>query len=307
MAHDGKPRRRPAPTLASRIPWFATKDRFGNGRFVERSQLIAPDGLQRIVAVAEGDSWFDYPPHLDLIDQLQALGYLNVWRESHYGDCLAEMCDGQMDATLEAIREYRPDVFLLSCGGNDIMGANGGMFGRYLRPATPRASPADGYLDRAGIRAAFYDEFRPWLRKVFAAVFEAAEAADKPDLRIFVHGYDYGFPDGRALLGHTVPYLVPGPWLAPALMAHGYLRSLRPSSAEIQIGHSAVKELIDYYNLFLQELVDEFAGRVVCIDLRGSLPDRKRHWANETHPTESGFALLAQRMDAAVRQYVQRI
>jgi hypothetical protein len=45
---------------------------------------------------------------------------------------------------------------------------------------------------------------------------------------------------------------------------------------------------------------------VVCVDFRGLLPDRKRHWANETHPTESGFALLARRMDEAVRRYARR-
>jgi hypothetical protein len=161
-------------------------------------------------------------------------------------------------------------------------------------------------LDRAGIKAAFDDRFRPRLTRIFETVLATAAAAGKPDLRIFVHGYDYGFPDGRALLGHTIPGLVPGPWLAPALMEHGYLKSLRPSAAEIRAGHAAMKEVIDYYNVFLQELVDEQAGRVVHVDLRGWLPDRKRHWANETHPTESGFALLARRMDEAVRRYARR-
>ena len=65
-------------------------------------------------------------------------------------------------------------------------------------------------------------------------------------------------------------------------------------------------EAIDYYNVFLQKLADEQGGSVVHVDFRGLLPDRKRHWANETHPTASGFALLAQRMDAAVRRSTRR-
>lgn len=306
MDADRKPPRKRGFSLASRIPWFQTKDRFANEHFTERAEIPAPDGTAQIVAVAEGDSWFDYPPHLDLIDQVQALGYLNVWRESHYGDTLEKMADRQLGRTLAAIRSCRPDVLLLSCGGNDIMGANGGMFGRHLRRAASRTAPTDPYLNREGIKAAFYGQFGPRLETLFDAVLQAAAAAGKPDLKIFIHGYDYGFPDGRALLGHTVPGLVPGPWLAPALMEHGYLKSLRPSAAEIRAGHGALKEAIDAYNIFLQELADRRSGRVVHVDFRGALTDRKRHWANETHPTESGFALLARRMDAAVRRNMRR-
>jgi lysophospholipase L1-like esterase len=306
MPADPTPPRSRRRSLVSRLPWFATKERFANARFAERAESFAPDGLPQIVAVAEGDSWFDYPPHLDLLDQLQVHGYVNVWRESNYGHTLQQMALEQLGPTLAAIRACRPDVFLLSCGGNDIMAANGGVFARYLQAAGSRASPADPYLNRASIKAAFEGQFRPWLVKLFEEVRQAAEAVGKPDLKIFIHGYDYGFPDGRALLGHTVPGLVPGPWLAPALMEHGYLKSLRPSAAELRTGHAAMKEAIDYYNVFLQELADEQEGRVVHVDLRGALPDRKRHWANETHPTESGFALLAQRMDEVVRRRLLR-
>jgi lysophospholipase L1-like esterase len=306
MGAAGKPPRNRAFTLAAHLPWFATKDRFANARFAERADALAPDGSRRIVAVAEGDSWFDYPPHLDLIDHLQALGYVNAWRESHYGHTLEEMAGKQLSGTLAAIRTHRPDVLLLSCGGNDIMGANGGVFGRYLRAAASRASPADPYLDRKGITAAFYTQFAGQLNRIFDDVLTTAAEAGKPELRIFIHGYDYGFPDGRALFGHVVPGLAPGPWLAPALKEHGYLKSLRPSAAEIRAGHTAMKEVIDYYNVFLQGLADERGGRVVHVDFRGSLPDRKRHWANETHPTASGFALLARRMNDAVKEGARR-
>jgi hypothetical protein len=306
MRTDGKPPRKRAFTLAAHLPWLATKDRFANARFAERADALAPDGSRQIVAVAEGDSWFDYPPHLDLIDHLQALGYVNVWRESRYGHTLEGMWQEQLPGTLAVIREHRPDVFLLSCGGNDIMGANGGVFGSYLRPAASRSTAADPYLERAGIKAAFEERFRPQLKDIFEQVLDTAAAVGKPDLRIFVHGYDYGFPDGRALFGHTVPGLVPGPWLAPALRDHGYLKSLRPSAAEIRAGQAALKEAIDAYNVFLQRLADEFDGNVVHVDFRGLLPDRKRHWANETHPTASGFALLARRMNEAVREGARR-
>jgi phospholipase/lecithinase/hemolysin len=90
------------------------------------------------------------------------------------------------------------------------------------------------------------------------------------------------------------------------LRQHGYLKSLRPSAAEIRAGQAALREAIDYYNVFLQGLADEHGGNVVHVDLRGSLPDRRRHWANETHPTASGFALLARRLDSAVRRGVRR-
>ncbi|HVE51391.1 MAG TPA: GDSL-type esterase/lipase family protein, partial [Casimicrobiaceae bacterium] len=274
--------------------------------FEARRRGLASDGKPRIVAVAEGDSWFDYPLHFDLLDLLQSLGDVSVWRVSHYGHTLQQMqAEGHLEETLAAVRNLAPDVFLLSCGGNDIMGCERNVFDCFLCAADTRAHPADPYLSEDQIQRIFHEEFAPLLESIFKKVLEEATKAGRPDLRIFMHGYDYGFPDGRGLV-EPVPRLLAGPWLAPPLHRCGYFTSLRPTLDELAVGHAAIKELIDYYNRFLQELAEKRNGQVIYVDLRGTLSARREHWANETHPSESGFGYLGRRLNEEILRELNR-
>jgi hypothetical protein len=281
------------------------KESFGNDAFGERARRVAPDDAPPIVAVAEGDSWFDYPLTLDFLDHLQASDWVNVWRESHFGHKLADMAGAQLDATIAQVQAVRPDVFLLSCGGNDIMGS-AELLRQVIRPAGARARPSDPYLDHAALKAQF-GVLRRHLDTLTGRVLAAAEAVGRGDLRILVHGYDYAFPDGRAVLpAPLVGRLLPGPWLSPALVHHGYLKSPTPRAGELPAAVAVVRELMDAWNAELSEFAEQRDGAVVHVNLLGSLPDRRKHWHNETHPNEAGFGIVAGKMLAEVLRVTRR-
>lgn len=284
----------------------AYKRLFANETFDQRARQLAPDDAPPIVAVAEGDSWFDYPLVLDFLDHVQAGGWINVWRESHFGHTLAQMHSSlQLDRTLEQVTRLKPDVFLLSCGGNDIMGASG-LLRQVIVPSAQRRRPSDPYLDAARLEEVLRRSLLRQLGDFVKKVFAAADRAGLTDMPILIHGYDYAFPDGRSLVPPPLDALLPGPWLSPALHAGGYLKSVRPRVAEVEIAVAVVRELMDAWNLALDELEREWGGRVVHVNLLGSLPDRLKHWANETHPNEVGFRIVAQKLRNDVLALVRR-
>ena len=88
---------------------------------------------QRIVA--EGDSWFDYPVELDILDHLKRDYRYEIFKVAEAGDALENMVYGTefasnfsrrmppIETTLSAIEQYQPKVSLFSGGGNDIAGS----------------------------------------------------------------------------------------------------------------------------------------------------------------------------------------
>lgn len=84
--------------------------------------------------VAEGDSWFDYPVGLDILDFLRRDFDYEIFKAAEAGDSLENMVYGteyknnytrktpEIEFTLTAIRNFQPRVFLFSGGGNDIAG-----------------------------------------------------------------------------------------------------------------------------------------------------------------------------------------
>ncbi len=70
--------------------------------------------------VSEGDSWFQYPWLLDdVIDHLMAKADLAIFSLGGAGHLLADMvAEGEIP---EALSRERPEFFLISGGGNDLM------------------------------------------------------------------------------------------------------------------------------------------------------------------------------------------
>lgn len=253
-----------------------------------------------LVAVAEGDSWFDYKPSYvtlgrDLLGHLRSFDRVEIHRESEAGDTLENMVYGtaydkdtfkpkpsQLDETLAAIDEYQPDIFLFSGGGNDVAG-----------------SELEAYLNHA-------DSGHPTVRQeyidlMFGEVFPHAfqYVIDKvkqrrPGIQIFLHGYDYAIPDGRGVRLSTNGWDFKGPWIRPALAR----KRVTPDAERRRI----VADMIDRLN--------DMLGRVAAadpdvhhIDLRNTLrtgPKYQDDWANELHPTSDGFKLVARKFQAEI-------
>jgi lysophospholipase L1-like esterase len=248
-----------------------------------------PTGL----LVAEGDSWFDYPLH-DVLTMLEDEHGFDVESVAHKGDTVEDMAysGGQFDdfARLleKVLRQGRvPDAILLSGGGNDIAGDE---FAMLLNHAASGLPPINDDVVRGVIDVRTKNAYA----FLISGLGEIAMRLLKRQIPVIVHGYDYPVPDGRGFLGGFG--FLPGPWLQPGFQRKGF--------SNLDANTAVVGTLIDTFNAMLRQLArsDGF-GHVRYVDLRGTLSHAagyKRDWANELHPTRSGFSSVADRIAGAV-------
>jgi len=272
----------------------------GNSTFARRvkSELAKPWEQQAWVGVSEGDSWFDYTPSFlenpfkgDLLAQLHQTGKFHIFNLGKAGDTLENMAYGtevgsnarpipcQLLTTVETVRLHQPDFFLLSAGGNDFSGPDGVELEFYLNHATS-GLPA---LRRLRAQETFQNYVSQAMQTIINAVTQA-----KPDIKIFIHGYDYAMPDGRAVFRTPLGFNFIGPWLQPAFARN----RIWPESARYQV----IRELIDMHNRVI-EVLAKTNQNVFHIDCRGVLAQNSTDWANELHPTVAGFGKIAARFE----------
>ncbi len=245
------------------------------------------------VLVAEGDSWFDYPWH-DVLTLLEDRHGFDVESVAHAGDPVEAMAytGGQLakfTGTIEKLlrRAIVPAAVLVSGGGNDIAGDE---FAMLLNHA---ASPRPGLSD-AVVRGVIDERIRDAYVAILSAVTAICRARTGRTIPVVVHGYDYPVPDGRGVLGGWG--LLPGPWLRPGLYAKGF--------GDLQQNVKILADLIDRFNVMLAGVaaIPAFA-HVRYLDLRGTLSNGAAYrtwWANELHPTEKGFAAIADKFAAVI-------
>jgi lysophospholipase L1-like esterase len=243
--------------------------------------------------VAEGDSWFDYPLH-DVLTMLEDEHGFDVESVAHKGDTVEDMAysGGQFDdfARLleKVLRQGRvPDAILLSGGGNDIAGNE---FAMLLNHAASGLPPINDDVVRGVIDVRTRNAYAT----LISGLKEIAMRLLKRPIPVVVHGYDYPVPDGRGFLGGFG--FLPGPWLQPGFQRKGF--------ADVDANTTVVGTLIDRFNAMLRQLSrsDGFE-HVRYVDLRDTLSHAagyKRDWANELHPTKSGFAAVADKIAKAI-------
>jgi len=243
--------------------------------------------------VAEGDSWFDYPLH-DVLTMLEDEHGFDVESVAHKGDTVEDMAysGGQFDdfARLleKVLRQGRvPDAILLSGGGNDIAGNE---FAMLLNHAASGLPPINDDVVRGVIDVRTRNAYA----SLISGLKEIAMQLLKRPIPVVVHGYDYPVPDGRGFLGGFG--FLPGPWLQPGFQRKGF--------GDVDANTAVVGTLIDRFNAMLRQLSrsDGFE-HVRYVDLRDTLSHAagyKRDWANELHPTKSGFAAVADKIAKAI-------
>ena len=248
-----------------------------------------PTGL----LVAEGDSWFDYPLH-DVLTMLEDEHGFDVESAAHKGDTVEDMAysGGQFDdftRLLEKLlRQGRvPDAILLSGGGNDIAGDE---FAMLLNHAASGLPPINDDVVRGVI------DVRTRNAYVFlvSGLKEITTQLLKRPIPVVVHGYDHPVPDGRGFLDGFG--FLPGPWLQPGFRRKGF--------ADLGANTTVMGKLIDSFNAMLRQLAGTPGfEHVRYVDLRGTLSHSsgyKRDWANELHPTKSGFSAVANKIASAI-------
>jgi hypothetical protein len=236
-------------------------------------------GFQPVVS--EGDSWFDYPFFLNVIDRIDDEEMFAHFRLEASGDTVRNMI-GTAAAVKNlrvVIEEERPICLLFSGGGNDVASAaNRGLLFRQGTGTDPLA-----YLEPEGLEHVFGR---------LEASYTALIATIGPVAPILVHGYDHFTPSDAPVkfVGIDLPI---GPWIFPAMVDVGI--------TDRTLGRALGRVLIDHFNSVLVRLAAAHPLDLVHVDLRGTL-DIERDWENEIHPTRDGFKKVAAKFVAQIKQ-----
>lgn len=224
--------------------------------------------IGKISIVSEGDSWFNYPTSLpEVIDHL--FEDFSIYSVDYGGDWLANIY--AEEEYLKALRKCKPDVFLLSGGGNDLVG--GERMLEVLRDYQSGASGVDLIIQEEF--ESILEDFRVIYRAIFQKVFQ-----EFPAIKIICHGYDYPYFEGKDKVWFGKPFRK---------------RGIKNLDIQNEIGHY----LIDKFHEMMQGIQSEFAG-VYYIDNRGLVP--RNQWKNELHPDGDGFRLVAQKFSEKIRE-----
>lgn len=175
-----------------------------------------------------------------------------------------------------------PRAILLSGGGNDIAGDEFAILLNHAASTLPplNESILSGVID---VR----------LKEAYVRILSGLTALTKSYLGqaipIVIHGYDYPVPDGRGFMGGW--WKLPGPWLKPGFVRKGH--------ADLATNTKLITQLIDRFNVMIAAVCSLPAfSHVHHLDLRRTLKNDatyKKHWANELHPSKTGFDLVTKK------------
>jgi hypothetical protein len=256
-----------------------------------QGQPVAPTvPPEPLFMVAIGDSWFDYPiidndtstygNCTDIIKQLPSLATPtpNIFKLAHAGDATtAEMGLPKRQRLIATLIDPNnwpggyPDAILISGGGDDIAGDQFCILLDSALDGPQGLNQVRLNLVLGAIEASYRDLFL--LRNRYA-----------PGVPIFGHTYDFPIPNG------VHPFCA-GPWLKPSLDECGWTDPVQ--------ARQIVQNVLLAFGARLKSLADDPANNFILIQTQNTLSDDS-YWANELHPTEGGFGLLAQRFVRAL-------
>ena len=270
--------------------------------FKKREQLFwkrVNGGRISKLILAEGDSWFEYPIFIaEIIDQLNKRKDYAINSLAYGGDWISNILYEQQ--YIEKLSIIKPDVFLISGGGNDIVGGH-----RLAQLVHKRKeieiseemdlrSPA-GKL--AFAEACFNNEFYTLLglfKLQYRLLFESIKQKTEKfkDLKIITQGYDYAIPSSKKGYGFNIFRLARpltnffignGKWLNTPLLLRGYVNH----AERVAI----VYGMIEMFNEMIIAVGKEYKN-VYHIDSRGAV-NEKNGWYNELHPKSHEFKKIA--------------
>jgi hypothetical protein len=234
-------------------------------------------------ALCFGDSWFQYPPDpIDLNKQLAKIFKGTLF----LNDGMARRDSASWKRGLGDVRReigtYAFDAILLSNGGNDVVGDE--LFEFVKTPSQPQSAGTApwGQIPPDVFDYVRLETFQHALEYAIKDFKEVVQNRDQlsPKSIIYVHTYDYIYPDGRPFkLG---PITV-GPWVKPAFEQVGLVDSVRQKIVTDWLLQQFAREL--------KAFVSQNANMRLVYSL-GTLISKKQ-WQNEIHPTEAGFRKIA--------------
>ena len=232
---------------------------------------------QRLVILTEGDSWFSYPLTANLADYIEMMSDFSILRLEHNGDEARDILasgSGQLRKLKDYLKRYPVDVLLMSAGGNDLVAAE-------LSKVLDRKT--NGLTWQSAVKLSKLTTVLDDIVAAYSRLLDARDAL-RPQCAIVAHSYCYFQPSGRKATG-PFGLLKAGPWMRPVLVAKG----IDPDTE----GREVARYLIDELHARLMSLAAA-RPRFHVVDMRSALPADHTHWADEIHPSGTGFRKLAE-------------
>lgn len=260
-------------------------------------------GKKYVRIYAEGDSWFQFPVFVkDIIDWLDERDNYLIYSDAYGGDWITNIIyEGQY---VEGLKTHNPDVFLISGGGNDLVGNNrmgvmvdkqGNCVPKYsLQNPLPVSIHTEEYKSIMQAQGYITHHFYAYLwviKAQYTLLFNDLYAAESPHNHILsiTHGYAYPHPKKGAnyslnLLQPIVnSFLNSGQWLFRPLMIKGIL--------DEKLQKAIVLTFIYEFNTMLIDLASNYPN-VYHIDCR-SIPQSQSDWYDELHLKSHKFKQVA--------------
>ena len=232
---------------------------------------------KRLVILTEGDSWFSYPLNANIADYIEMMSDFSILRLEHNGDDARDILatgSEQLKKLKYYLKNYPVDALLMSAGGNDLIS---GELSRFLE------KKVNGNTWQSSVKLAKLTAVLDDIVSAYARLLDARDAL-RPDCVIVAHSYCYFQPNGRKATG-PFGLLKAGPWMRPVLVAKG----INPDTE----GREVSRYLVDELHARLTALAAT-RSRFHVVDMRAALPDDNVHWADEIHPSGTGFRKLAE-------------
>jgi N-acetylmuramoyl-L-alanine amidase len=228
--------------------------------------------------VAEGDSWFEYPYNDDIV---MVLGEkYAIMSLAKAGDAFGDVV--KKNELFPAVASERPDIVLLSLGGNDVMGSIETYIHQFElnRPAAKYILP-----NFEGMLSLIENQFRAIIGSLLSM-----------DTQVILHGYDY--PDARE------PATQGAQWIGPPL------KNMRNIDG-VAMWREIANIMLDRFNHMLAGVSNSpaYGGRVHYVSLLGTIGNANYNvgpassdWNDEIHGSAKGFKRLAAKLDAKIKQ-----
>lgn len=288
-------------------------------RLIDKGFRSFKDDEKKVI-VAEGDSWFQFPIFIkDILDWLSDVPHYAVYSIAYGGDWFTNILYDEK--YIEELSIHRPEVFLISGGGNDFVGSNrlaimvDGSCGcpkRDFKETHERlfdmeadeqalaALKRDINIGYQYILPAFYSflwTIKAQYWKLFRRLYPIKKPDDKKEgkfdkMKVITQGYDYVIPTDAirsqkpfALQPLVNRFAGSGKWLKRPLMIQGV--------QDKEVGCCIMKAMIFEINcLFASLAIDYEFDKVYHIDCRG-VAQSSDDWWDEIHLHSEGFEKIA--------------
>lgn len=230
------------------------------------------------IIVAEGDSWFLLPdPRIK-----DTLSYINItYNVRSLADAGDELKDyynnGQF---IGEIAKLKPNIILLSGGGNDVIGEQ---VQDILISNLPAGLPGDNYIDIKKFQLKMEELEKNY--RYFITSLQAILSQKEEKSHLFIHGYDY-------IKSNPKPKFIEGGWANRYMIAAGINK---PEDRE-----KVIKILIDKFNQMLENLASKYKDFVVYVNNRETVGDNE--WYDEIHPNSKGYQKVAMNFLTAINK-----